>query len=205
MLFFKNGETSVMELSLFDFDGTITTKDSLADFTQYAVGKPAYYLGLLSLLPILTAYKLKLIPNYIAKEKLITHFFKDWDVEHFQKLADQYSIEQIDKIIRPKAMEKIKWHQSQNHKVVIVSASIECWLKKWCQSNNIDLISTRLESIDGKLTGKLATKNCHGIEKVNRIKEQYELNNFDYIYAYGDSIGDKEMLELSNQSYYKIF
>ena len=102
-------------------------------------------------------------------------------------------------------MEKIKWHQSQNHKVVIVSASIECWLKKWCQSNSIDLISTRLEFINGKLTGKLATKNCHGIEKVKRIKERYDLNDFDYIYAYGDSASDKEMLELSDQPYYKIF
>ena len=194
-----------MQIALFDFDGTITTKDSLVDFIQFALGKPAYYFGLLSISPMLTAYKLKLIPNYIAKEKLITHFFKNWDANRFQKLADQYSIEQIDKITRPKAMEKIAWHQQQGHKVVIVSASIECWLKKWCQSNNIDLISTRLESINGKLTGKLATKNCHGIEKVNRIKEQYDLNEFDYIYAYGDSASDKEMLELSDQSYYKIF
>jgi phosphatidylglycerophosphatase C len=194
-----------MQIALFDFDGTITTKDSLVDFIQFALGKAAYYFGLLLLSPMLTSYKLKLIPNYIAKEKLLKRFFKDWDTDHFQKLADKYSIEEIDKIIKPSAMEKIKWHQSQNHKVVIVSASIECWLKKWCQSNNIDLISTRLESINGKLTGRLATKNCYGIEKVNRIKEQYDLNDFDYIYAYGDSASDKEMLELSDQSYYKIF
>ena len=194
-----------MILALFDFDGTIARKDSLVDFIQYAVGIPKYYFGLLILSPMVATYKLKLIPNYTAKEKVLTHFFKGMQTDKFKELAKEYSVNQLPQIIRPSAMEKIKWHQSQNHKVVIVSASIECWLKKWCQSNNIDLIGTRLESINGKLTGKLATKNCHGIEKVNRIKERYNLNNFDYIYAYGDSIGDKEMLELSDQSYYKIF
>ena len=84
-----------MQIALFDFDGTITTKDSLVDFIQLALGKPSYYFGLLLLSLMLTAYKLKLIPNYIAKEKLITHFFKDWDVEYFQKLADKYSIDRL--------------------------------------------------------------------------------------------------------------
>lgn len=193
------------KVAFFDFDGTITTKDSLVAFIQYAVGKPAYYMGLLKLSPMLTAYTFILIPNYVAKGNLIAHFFKSWDSVHFQKIADKFSIEKIDKIIRPKAMEKIKWHQQQGHKVVIVSASMECWLKKWCEKHNIDLVATRLEIQDGKLTGKFATKNCYGIEKVNRIKEQYNLSEYSVIYAYGDSPGDKEMLSIANHQYYKSF
>ena len=80
-------------------------------------------------------------------------------------------------------MKKIIWHQEQGHKVVVVSASMECWLKKWCEKYSIDLIATRLEIQDGKLTGKFATKNCYGPEKANRIKEVYDLSQFDYIYA----------------------
>ena len=118
-------------LVIFDFDGTITSKDSLIDFIQYAVGKQTFYLGLLKLSPMLTAYALKLIPNHIAKEKLIAHFFKGWEADYFQTTADKYSIEQIEKIIRPKGIKKITWHQQQGHKVVIVSASMESWLKKY--------------------------------------------------------------------------
>jgi HAD superfamily hydrolase (TIGR01490 family) len=194
-----------MILVLFDFDGTITSKDSFIDFIIFAQGYPKFIMGMLQNIHYLIAYKAGIYPNYKAKEKVLTHFFKGIQVDKFKELAQEYSISQLPNIIKSSAMERIKWHQSQNHKVVIVSASIECWLKRWCQSNNIDLISTKLESIDGKLTGKLATKNCYGIEKVNRIKEQYDLNEFDYIYAYGDSVSDKEMLELSDQSYYKIF
>jgi phosphatidylglycerophosphatase C len=194
-----------MKLALFDFDGTITTKDSLSDFIQYSIGKYSYYIGLLALSPMLTAYTLKLIRNDIAKEKLITHFFKGWDINRFKKIAEQYSLEQIDKITRTKAIEKIKWHQERKHKVIIVSASMECWLKPWCEKNDIDLISTKLEYKDNKLTGKFSTKNCYGIEKANRINECYNLSEYDYIYAYGDSSGDKELLALADESLYKPF
>lgn len=194
-----------LKLALFDFDGTITSKDSLVDFIQHAVGKLSYYIGVITLSPILAAYKLKFISNDIAKEKLITYFFKGCNVADFQQLAEQYSLTQIDEITRPMVMNKIRWHKSQGYKVVIVSASMECWLKPWCDKNNIDLISTRLEVKDNKLTGKFATKNCHGIEKVNRIKERYDLTEYNIIYVYGDSSGDKEMLRLATKSYYQYF
>jgi HAD superfamily hydrolase (TIGR01490 family) len=194
-----------LSAALFDFDGTVTTKDTLADFIKYAVGKPTYYMGLIALIPMLTAYKLTLIPNYTAKEKLIAYFFKDWETDRFKKQAEQYSLTQIDKILRPKAIERIRWHQQQGHKVVIVSASIECWLKAWCEKNNIDLISTRLESKNNKLTGKFAGKNCYGVEKVNRVTEIYDLSQYAHIYVYGDSRGDRELLALADKSFYKLF
>ena len=58
---------------------------------------------------------------------------------------------------------------------------------------------------DNIITGNFITKNCYGQEKVNRIKESYDLSKYDLIYAYGDSRGDKEMLELANNSFYKPF
>jgi len=192
-----------MMLALFDFDGTLTTKDSLPDFIKYAVGASSYYFGLLMLSPFLIAYVFKLIPNDIAKEKLIAHFFKGWEYLNFQHIADTYALEQIDKIIRASVMKRLNWHQDQGHKVVIVSASIECWLEQWCKKQHIELIATRLEIIDGKLTGRFATSNCHGEEKVRRIKERYNLAEFDYIYAYGDTKADSAMLAMADEAYYR--
>jgi HAD superfamily hydrolase (TIGR01490 family) len=154
---------------------------------------------------MLTAYTLKLIPNDIAKERLIGHFFREWESEKFQQLAEQYSFEKIDTIVRPEAMERVRWHQEQGDHVVIVSASMECWLTGWCKKKNIELISTQLETIDGRLTGRFATKNCYGVEKANRVKEIYNLEEYDHIYAYGDSRGDRELLALANESFYKPF
>ncbi|MCK5691121.1 HAD-IB family hydrolase, partial [Myxococcota bacterium] len=163
------------------------------------------YAGLLWLSPMLTAYIFKLIPNHVAKEKLISHFFRGWERTRFYELADAYALKEIDKIVRPGALKKIRWHQEQGHEVVVVSASVECWLKRWCEKEKVELIGTRLEVIEGKLSGKFATKNCHGPEKVVRIKSRYELSDYETIYAYGDSSGDKEMLVLAGESYYRHF
>lgn len=194
-----------MQLALFDFDGTITTKDSLIQFIKYAVGPRKFYFGIATLCWTLTLYKLGFLPNYLAKERLFSLFFAEWEYEHFQKISDEYSAHHIDQITRLEAMERIAWHKSEGHKVVVVSASIENWLKAWCDANNIDLIGTKLEVISNKLTGKFSTKNCYGIEKVNRLKETFQLEQFDYIYAYGDSSGDKELLEIADQKFFRSF
>ncbi len=194
-----------MKLALFDFDGTLTTKDSLADFIQYCVGKPAYYIGLAKLSPILIAYVLRQIPNNDAKQALLSYFFKGWDYEQFQNLADSYSLNQIENILRPEAMEKLEWHKQQGHTVAVVSASMESWLEKWCHKHGVDLIATMLEVQEGKLTGNFLTKNCHGAEKVNRIKRHYQLSKYSEIYVYGDSSGDKAMLAIANKAFYRKF
>lgn len=194
-----------MRLALFDMDGTITTKDSLIRFLIYSHGYPKYLLGMLLHSHYLFAYKLGIYPNYKAKEKIISHFFRGWRADQFQRLAQQYSSEELDKITRPKAMQRIQWHHEQGHKIVVVSASIEDWLAEWCNKHGVELISTQLKYHNDCLTGEFATKNCYGAEKVARIKARYDLSKFDYIYAYGDSSGDKEMLNLANEKFYKIF
>jgi len=192
-------------LALFDFDGTITTDDSLIKFIRYSVGNLKTAWGMLVLSPMLVIFKLKLIPNYKAKQMMISYFFKGMNEQQFKKLAEEYSLKHIDAILRPKAMEKIAWHKEQGHKVIIVSASMESWLKPWCDENNLDLIATRLEITNGIVTGKFLTKNCYGIEKANRIHERYDLSEYNHIYAYGDSRGDKELLALADENFYKPF
>ena len=194
-----------MILSLFDFDGTITTEDSLINFIRYAVGDLKAAWGMVIFSPMLIAYKLKLIPNYKAKQLMFSYFFRGMNEQQFQKVAKEYSLNHIDTILRPKAIEKIAWHKEQGHRVVIVSASIECWLKPWCDRNSLDLIATKIEMKNGIVTGKLLTKNCYGLEKANRVKEIYNLSDYDHIYAYGDSRGDKELLDLADKRYHNAF
>ena len=193
------------KIVFFDFDGTITTDDSLLNFIRFVVGDRRFLLGLVVLSPMLVLYKLKLIPNYKAKQYMLSWFFKGMSKDAFLKVANEYSLVHIDKILRPKAIEKINWHKNQGHKVVVVSASIECWLRPWCEKNGLELIATKLEIKDDIVTGKLLSKNCYGVEKVNRIKEIYNLKDFEYIYSYGDSSGDKQMLELAHEKFYKPF
>ena len=192
-------------LVLSDFDGTITTDDSLLRFIRFVVGDVKFMWGMIYLSPMLIAYMLKILPNYKAKQNMVSYFLKGMSEKEFMKVASEYSLDHIDRILRPKAMEKINWHKENGHKVVVVSASIECYLKPWCDKNGLDIIGTKIEIKSGIVTGRFSSKNCYGIEKCNRVKELYNLSEYPYIYAYGDTPGDKELLELADESLYKPF
>ena len=186
-------------LALFDFDGTLTSRDSFVDFIWFAVGIKRFIRGLIVLLPEFILYKLGVIPNEKAKETAVSYFFGGWSIGDFDELSLKYSRLRIPNILKKKAVERLSWHRSQGHRIAIVTASLENYLKDWCATQNIDLIATKIEVEDGRLTGKLASRNCYGPEKAGRIREKYDLAEFGRIYAYGDSRGDREMLELARE------
>lgn len=194
-----------LKLALFDFDGTISCKDSMIDFIQFTVGRRRYFSGLLSQSPMLLSYLLKRTSNSDAKQALMGHYFSQHTRQQFETLAHQYAKNQLPVIIRPKALKRIQWHQHKNHRVVIVSASVEDWLKPWTEQIGVELIASQLDKSNNHITGCLQGNNCHGAEKVNRLKKHVNLNDYAYIYAYGDSAGDKDMLALADEPHYKPF
>lgn len=193
-----------MNLALFDFDGTISFKDSFIEFLKFT-HKDVFYLKFMKLLPFLIAYKIKIIPNYQAKEIVLTDFYKDYDYLKFLELGKIFSIEILPNILRKKAIEKLSWYQEQGDKIVIVTASLKEYLQIWCEQNNFDLIASELDVQNGFITGKLKGANCYGEEKIKQIKEKYNLKEFNKIYAYGDTKGDLPMLNLADEKFYKPF
>lgn len=192
-------------IAFFDFDGTITTKDTLLEFIKYVKGSRSFLTGFLLNSPYLVAYKLNLIPNQLAKEKVMAYFFKNMPLSEFQQWCDRFAAEKISGLIRPKAAAALQQLKQSGAEVVIVSASFGNWIQAWAFENNFQLIATKPELRDGKLTGRIAGKNCHGLEKVRRIKEAFDLQQYGAIQAYGDSSGDKPMLALATQAHYKPF
>ena len=194
-----------MNIAFFDFDGTISRRDSMFDFIYFSCSRTSFFFKIVYLLPLLIFTKVKLFPNNKAKEILLSSFFRGYSYERFVKLTNLYSLRELHKIIRLNALKRIKWHQKRGDKVVVVSASIDLWLLPWCEKHNVDLLATKLEVINNLITGNLLNKNCYGLEKVRQIKSNYKLSLYKKIYAYGDSVGDKEMLELADEKYFKFF
>jgi len=191
-------------LACFDFDGTITRKDTLFDFFLYTFGACRLYSELYKFLPILLGYAVGLVPNDIAKEHLISGFLQGMPYEQFIQHTEKYALFRIDEILHPLAMPTIQKHQEAGHEIVVVSASIEEWIRPWCESKNIrHVFASRLEQKDFVLTGKFSTKNCNGQEKVRRIQEHFDLKDFEQIYAYGDSAGDNEMIAIADIKFYR--
>lgn len=185
-------------IAAFDFDGTITTKDTLFDFIGFYVGRRRLIAGLIILCPMLICYKIGLIKNNVAKQKLFSFFFKNESIDRFNKKGVEYS-RSIELITKKETIDKIRWHQSEGHQIIIVSASVKNWIEPWAQQMNIDhVLSTEVSITENLIAGTFSTENCYGQEKVNRLLAQYPDRNSYILYAYGDSRGDKELLELAD-------
>ncbi|PWT75989.1 MAG: HAD-IB family hydrolase [Bacteroidetes bacterium] len=192
-------------IAFLDFDGTITTRDTLLEIIKYQKGVFRFYLGFLLCSPVLVALKLKLISNQTAKEVVLRYFFRNESLTEFQQKCDSFAGTELKKLIRPKALIEINRLRSIGADIVIVSASASNWIRPWSDPLEIYLITTVLENRNGLLTGRIEGKNCHGKEKVSRIRSQFDLASYDEIYCYGDSRGDKPMLSLATTAFYKPF
>ncbi len=104
-----------------------------------------------------------------------------------------------------KALKKLQWHEESGDRIIVVSASAAAWIEPWTSQRKIELISTILELKEGKVTGRIRGKNCYGPEKVKRLEEILATSDYDEIYVYGDSRGDKEMLAIATNPFFRKF
>lgn len=192
-------------IAFFDFDGTITTKDTLLEIIKFQKGSFFFYIGFILYTPVLIAFKLKIVSNSWAKQQVLRFFFRNDSLRVFQSKCDAFIEHVLPSLIRPKALKEIGKLKDLDAEVVIVSASAGNWIKNWTDALGIKLISTILETRNEKITGRIEGRNCHGEEKVNRIKEIYDLTQYDEIYCYGDTSGDGPMLSLAKICFFRPF
>ena len=186
----------------FDFDGTLTTKDTLLAFIRYAKGSTRFWLGFLRYAPQLVLMKLGLYPNWKAKQKVFAHFFKGMTIEAFDDLCQRFAHDNLH-LLRSQGIKTLMQAQDDGAEVVIVSASIDNWVQPFFA--DVTVLGTQIEVENGLLTGRFLTKNCYGQEKVNRILARYPNREDYHLTAYGDSRGDKELLAFADEPHYKVF
>jgi HAD superfamily hydrolase (TIGR01490 family) len=181
-------------IAAFDFDGTITTKDTFLPFLVMAFGPWRVWLALGALaVPGLLVWIGQSTRDHF-KALLIRKLFSGISVEFLNKAGIQHAV-QIASLCRPAALNRIKWHKHQSHHLVMVSASLNFYLEPIAQQLGFEeLLCTEVVSVDGICTGELKGENCRAAAKVRRLEALFgPLNQYE-IYAYGDSDGDTEML-----------
>ncbi|MEC7838619.1 MAG: HAD family hydrolase [Chlamydiota bacterium] len=192
-------------IAAFDFDGTISYRDTLTSFLFFTSGYLRSTLYLTIELPYLLGFLIGWIPRQTAKERILSRFFKGKSINEMQSFGEAFAKESLPKHIRPEALKRIRWHQNQGHSCFLISASIDTYLVPWATSVGFQsVLSSTLETnAEGKITGKLSGLNCWGPEKVRRLEELIGSRTSKTIYAYGDSRGDKELLDYSDHAFYQ--
>lgn len=191
------------KVAVFDFDGTLTTKDTFVEFIKYACGAWKFLFGFLLYSPLMVLMKLRLYPNWKCKQKVFSFFFKGMDHNEFRRYCEQFS-EKIEEIKNPAVFDIFLQHISEGTDVYVVSASVDEWIMPFSNKYGAkDVIGTKIETDSkGMLTGRFSTRNCYGQEKVERFKEVEPDRDVYTLFAYGDSRGDKEMIEFADNGFW---
>jgi phosphatidylglycerophosphatase C len=196
-------------IAAFDFDGTLTKRDTFMPFLARGLGWLRFLLALVQCSPWLTGFALKLIPNHVAKQKLMLTTLKGKTVAEMSDWTDRWLAHDFPGQLQDWTMARLAEHQQAGHCCVMVSASPDIYLKRVAQQLGFEaLLCTEMAVAEGRLTGEMKTPNCHGEQKVVRLKawmaERFGADSgAKVVYAYGDTSGDKPMLRLAAHGFYR--
>ena len=187
-------------VAAFDFDGTLTTADTLLAFIRFSHGRRRLLVGLLRHAHWLLLMVLGLYPGWKVKEKVFSYFYRGTALGRFVRWGHDFA-DVAETMLNRRTVEILRRHLSQGHTVCVVTASIDEWVRPVCERLGVGtVLATRVEvSPEGVLTGRFLSPNCRGAQKVVRLLEVFPRRQSYRLYAYGDSRGDDELLALADE------
>ena len=192
-----------MDLALFDFDGTITTREVFPDFMYLAVSWPRLTVGKVLLAPLIVGYRLGWVSGSTVRAAIVRFGFSGTSLQSLQTHGTVFAETFLPGVIRPGALERIAWHKARGDTVVVVSGALDVYLDHWCKAHDLELICSALEHRDGRLTGRYLGAQCVRREKARLVRERYDLSAYSRIHAYGDTPEDHELLAIAHERYYR--
>jgi phosphatidylglycerophosphatase C len=197
-------------IAAFDFDGTLTRRDTLLPFLVRGLGWPRFLLALLQCSPWLAGYAVRLVRNDAAKARLLRATLSGRTLSELDDWTSRWLAQDFAGQLQDWTMARLAWHRQAGHCCVLVSASPDIYLRRVASQLGFDgLICTEMEVQGESLTGRMHTPNCHGEQKVLRLQAWLsarfggESAQAMLLYAYGDTAGDKPLLRLARHAWYR--
>lgn len=192
------------KLYCFDFDGTITYKDTMFLYLKF-YDSAKFRMQFLKHIPLFVLLKLKLADTEKVKKSFIGSILKGQNETKIKEKSKLFFESHYPKIVRENALDFIKNIDHDTTESLMVTASLDIWTQPFAEAFKMELVSTKAEFKDGVFTGNFIGKNCNGKEKLERIKKEIANEKFDKIIAFGDTSGDRPMLNWANEGHYQFF
>ena len=189
----------------FDFDGTLTVRDSFVAFLRWRCSPGRYLLGLIRLAPKALLYLANRDRGKL-KAAAVAEFLRGMSRDDLEAQARAFAEAEAPRLLRPDAVQTWRRWRQRQAKLVIVTASPDLIVAPFARGLGCDvLIATEL-ALDSqeRLTGGFSSPNCRGPEKVRRLRAMFGAD-MRLKAAYGDTRGDREMLRLADDQGYKLF
>jgi phosphatidylglycerophosphatase C len=189
----------------FDFDGTLTWRDSFVDFVLWRAGPLGFAARLPALLPAALAYGV-IRDRGDLKAAFARRFFAGASRAQLEEDARRFAAARFDALIRPDALACWRAWRERGARLYIVTASPDLLVAPFAYRLGAEgLIGTRLKfDAEDQFAGALDGPNCRGEEKVVRLRAALG-PDVRLAAAYGDTAGDHEMLALAEQPGLRVF
>lgn len=192
-----------MNLALFDFDGTLTVREMMPGFMHAAVAPARLVVGRVVLAPLVLGYRAGWVSGNRVRAGIVDFGFRGVPEARLHAAGAAFARDVLPGVLREDAMARLRWHRERGDAVAVVSGGLETYLSHWCEAHGVDLLCSRLEVRDGRMTGRYHGPQCVGEEKARRIRERYDLPRYTRIHAYGDTHEDHAMLGLAHEAWYR--
>lgn len=190
-------------LALFDFDGTLTTRETYGDFIRAVASPRRLFFGRILLAPLVLAYRAKLINGVAARAAITRVALRGVPESRARAEGARLAQTLLPTLLRVDEMARLRGHLAAGDQVVVVTGNFELMLAPWCAAVGVDLIASELAVRAQCLSGTYLGRQNAGEEKARRIKERYQLSDYQRIYAYGDTPEDAAMLALADRRFYR--
>jgi phosphatidylglycerophosphatase C len=182
-------------VAAFDFDGTLTRRDTLGPFLREIAGTGSFARALAVDAPRLALAGMGAASRDDAKERLLRRLVGGRRHADLAALGRAYGERVATSGLRPDMIARLREHAEEGHEIAIVSASLDLYIDRAAELLGVEtVLCSRLEvDDDGRVTGGLVGGNCRGPTKLQRIREHFGTGGYQ-LWAYGDSAGDNEML-----------
>lgn len=202
---FRQSHPAGRPIVAFDFDGTLTIRDSFIEFLRWRAGPGGWALGLVKMAPALATYAHDRDRGRI-KAASVREFLLGVDRATLEADAARFAEMIWPRFMRPDALTVWNdWRARGAHRV-IVTASPASTVAPFARKLGAEgLLGTELAfDSNDRVTGAFTGPNCRGAEKVRRLKAAYG-DDMVLTAAYGDTSGDAEMLAMARESGFRVF
>ena len=186
-------------IAAFDFDRTVTRRDTMVPFLLRVAGPFSTARGIAaSAIGWLTGGRERNARRAKAKRAYLRAVITGADMADLEARGRSYA-EGLPELYRPESLERIEWHRQHGHELILVTASLRLYAGPAGHELGFDhVIAVDLEmDADGRATGDIVGTNVRGPEKARRLREYLGASPSE-MWAYGDSDGDEELLAMAD-------
>ena len=194
-------------LAAFDFDGTISRRDTLLGFLARAAGRGRFAASWGRIGVSGVRGRVSLSERDDVKAEMIRLLLAGRTESELRSLGERYARDLMSESLRAETVDRVRAHRERGDTTVIVSASLIYYLEPIAELLGMDgVVGVEPEVRDGVLTGELVRPNVRAEQKVVQLTAWLDGHgrtlDTEQTWAYGNTSGDHALMAAARHRFW---